>query len=413
MPPESASFDPIDQALMTALRQQHPAMLMLCSQLLQTPSVNGVHPERALAEQIATTARALGLHAEIIALEADRPNVIVSTAPSGETGLLLIGHLDTVPPGDETRWRFPPFSGTMAEGRIYGRGAIDTKGGMTSALFALQALAQTPGALPKGRAQLVCVPDEESGATGTLGITHLANEHKLHGLGAIYAYSGTEIALGHRGLLRYRLTCTGESMHTGSKQWQDGTAGANAVTGMARLLTWLEDQPLQHSRQPYFDEYRTVITPGTVIQGGTNINIVPDFCEALLDVRTTPEYDAAQIEALFEQVIAQITAARPRLHFSYQRLIELPAAISDENADLFRMLETLIPAVTGQATRRMVSGPANEGYLLIRHGIPTVCGLGPAGANAHGVDEYVEVEGLLTAATLFALTARRMDGFIK
>jgi len=204
------------------LRGREAQMIDLCQRLIQTRSVNGVDPERDLAELIAREAESLGLSAELYAMQPERPNVIVSTAGEGETGLLLVGHLDTVPAGDESAWSHPPFAGALADGRIYGRGAVDTKGGMTAALFALAALQAVPralpvwrGALPVWRAQFIGVPDEETGATGTLGIKFLHERGLLQGRGAIYAYSGHQITLGHRGLVRYRLICRGEAVHTG------------------------------------------------------------------------------------------------------------------------------------------------------------------------------------------------------
>src|SRR5687767_1924437 len=188
----SSRDNPIEVHLIQTLREFQPEIASLCSRLIQIPSVNGVHEELAAAQAIANAAQALGLHVQMVEKTPRRPNVIVSTANTGPVGLLLLGHLDTVPPGVETSWIYPPFSGAVQDGRIYGRGAIDTKGGMSAALFALAALAQTPHALHTGRAQLICVPDEESGATGDLGIKYLDEQGLLGGLGAIYAYSGQE-----------------------------------------------------------------------------------------------------------------------------------------------------------------------------------------------------------------------------
>src|SRR5262245_55044167 len=147
----------IEGRLVETIREFRPAMVELCSRLLQTPSVNGIYDEIAVAEVISAQANALGLHMQVVGENPRRPNVIVSTSDNGGTGLLLIGHMDTVPPGDEKVWIHPPFSGKAVDGRIYGRGAIDTKGGITSALYALAALARTPDALAHGRAQLICV----------------------------------------------------------------------------------------------------------------------------------------------------------------------------------------------------------------------------------------------------------------
>jgi acetylornithine deacetylase/succinyl-diaminopimelate desuccinylase-like protein len=393
------------------ITELQPDMVDFCRRLLQTPSVNGVNDELAIAQAIAEKAWALGLQARIVGENPRRPNVIVSTNDTAPTGLLLLGHLDTVPPGDESRWTYPPFSGTMAGGRIYGRGAVDTKGGMTAALYALAALARIPGILGAARAQFIGVPDEETGATGTLGIKWLSANGLLSGLGAIYAYSGDDIILGHRGLIRYRLICEGQMVHTGSSEWQDGTAGANAVTAMAELLLELERVQMPRSPHKYFDRYRTIFTPGTVINGGTSINVVPDHCEALMDIRITPEYSLERVEKLLLDCIGKIR--RRGIQFRYELLNHAPAAISDESSPLFSIVEDTIQQLKGFRPPRVVAGPANEGYLLIERGIPTVCGLGPSGANAHSIDEYVEIQGLLDAALIFGLSAQRLSTLVK
>jgi acetylornithine deacetylase/succinyl-diaminopimelate desuccinylase family protein len=397
--------NPLEQQLMTWLQERESQMVALCQRMIQTRSVNGVDPERNLAELIAREAASLGLRAELHAMQPERPNVVVSTTRKGETRLLLIGHLDTVPAGDETAWSHPPFAGAISGGRIYGRGAVDTKSGMTAALYALAALGAVLGA---GEAKFIGVPDEESGATGTLGIKYLHDQGLLGGRGAIYAYSGQQITLGHRGLVRYRLICRGEAVHTGFDEWQEGSAGANAVTGMARLLLALEATHFPYSSTPYFERYRTLITPGTVINGGVSVNIVPDTCEALVDCRLTPEVSRADVDARIQQIVEQIAGQHPRLRYEVELLNDAPAAITPEDAAIVPALESAIHDVTGTQPERLVAGPANEGYLLIERGIPTICGMGPTGGNAHALDEYVEIKGLVEAAIIFALTACRL-----
>jgi succinyl-diaminopimelate desuccinylase len=400
-----------DRLLQIALQFQ-PEIAAFCSKLIQTPSVNGIHDELALAEDIAAQARSLGLHVEMVGEYPQRPNVIVSTTAEGKTGLLLVGHLDTVPPGDEKQWTMPPFSGAVKDGKIYGRGAIDTKGGMAAALYALAALKQVGGENISGRAQLICVPDEETGATGELGIKYLHRQGLLSGLGAIYAYSGRQITLGHRGLIRYRLRCIGETTHTGSVEWQDGTAGANAITGMARLLVALESVKTPYSTAKYFERFRTVLTPGTMINGGVSINVIPDTCEALMDVRLTPEYDREAIENLLNDCVAQVTQGQPKLRFEYELLNYVPAAISDENASIVTVLNGTLHQITGTSAEKVVAGPANEGYLLIERSIPTICGFGPTGDNVHAADEYVDVQSLGETAAIFSLTAWRLSKYL-
>lgn len=397
----------LEQQLITHAAQLRAEMTAFCARLLQTPSVNGVHDERVLALVIAEQARALGLDVQVVGANPNRPNVIISTGSESPTGLLLVGHLDTVPAGDEAAWSHPPFAGEQADGKLYGRGAIDTKGGMTAALYALWLLKQHPEALPNGRAQLVCVPDEESGATGTLGIKWLHDNGLLEGKGAIYAYSEDYITLGHRGLLRYKLVCHGQAVHTGSNEWQQGTAGANAVTGMARLLLELESLKFEYSTTPYFTDYRPIITAGTLVQGGVSINIVPDTCEAFIDIRLTPEFDRPQMEALIDDCITRVASERG-VTFERVLLNDAAAVLTPDDAAIVQVLESVVRDVKGKEPQRVVAGPTNEGYLLVERGIPTICGFGPMGENAHAVDEYVVIDSLVETAAIFALTAARL-----
>lgn len=397
------------QQLAQFLAAHHEQMVDFCTRLVQTPSVNDLHPERPVAELIAAESRRLGLSAQLVADHEQRPNVIVCTGESGPAGLLLVGHTDTVPPGDATAWTYPPFSGHIIEGRLYGRGAIDNKGGIAAALYALAAL----NAIPEfqGRAQFVGVPDEESGATGTLGVSCLAREGLLTAAGAIYVYPGLdEIPLGHRGLVRCKIVAHGLAAHTGSAgQVGHESPGRNAVTALAALLLALEQADLPRSQLEYFEQFHAVVTPGTVISGGTAINIVPDTAEALVDIRTVPEFDRPEAEALLKETISRIENERPGITFQYELLNHLPAAMSHPGAAVFTAVQQATQAVIGFTPELTVCGPANEGYLFIEQDIPIVCGFGPTGANAHAIDEYVNLTSLRDAALIYALAAVEMS----
>lgn len=391
------------------LTAHYEQMVDFCARLVQTPSVNGLHPERPVAELIAAEARRLGLPVQLVADHEQRPNVIVSTGEGGPAGLLLVGHTDTVPPGDAATWTHPPFSAHISEGRLYGRGAIDNKGGIAAALYALAALKATPEFA--GQTQLIGVPDEESGATGTLGVKCLSREGLLAAAGAIYVYPGLdEIPLGHRGLVRFKLIARGVAAHTGSAgQVGRGSSGRNAVTALAALLLALEQAELPRSQLEYFDQFHAVITPGTVISGGVAVNIVPDTAEALVDIRTIPEFDRPEAEALLKATIDRIEQERPGISFGYQLLNHLPAAMSHPGAAVFSALQQATQSVIGFAPELTICGPANEGYLFIEQGIPIVCGFGPTGANAHAVDEFVNLSSLRDAALIYALAAIELN----
>lgn len=384
----------------------HDELIDLCRTLVQIPSVNGHDPERAVAEQVAAFAQRHGLAVETLAHTADRPNVLVRVGPAGPAALLLLAHTDTVPPGPAATWTYPPFAAQLHDGRLYGRGAIDNKGGLVAGLAALLLLQQQPALhLP---VVLACVPDEESGATGTLGVRYLHSLGKLAARAAIYTYPGMrELVVGHRGMLRVRITTHGLAYHSGSRAWQDAAPGANAVTGMAEILLELEREQLDRYGTGLFAPFRTVITP-TLIDGGSGRSIVPDICTALLDIRLVPETPRAEVERVLQQMLAAVTARRPPLRAEVHVETALPPTQVAADAPIVLALQAAAQHVLGWLPRVTVSGPANESYILNELGIPT-CVFGPAGDNAHAADEFVVLESIFQAGAVYAHAARLLD----
>jgi acetylornithine deacetylase/succinyl-diaminopimelate desuccinylase-like protein len=381
-----------------------------CVQLVRCPSVNGTNDEGDVGDLITREAGRLDLLAEVQFKVQNRPSVIVSTSASGPTGLLLVAHMDTVHPGEQRQWSHPPFGGEIVGEKLYGRGAIDNMSGIAAAVYALAALKRVDGALTKGRARLICVPDEESGATGTLGVKHLASLGLVDGLGAIYCYSGRSITVGHRGVVRYDVEVRGKAKHSGMTGYRDhDEPSRSATTGLADLLLRLEKRQLPFSQVRYFDQYRAVINPGTLVSGGSMVSMIPGHAKASIDTRTIPEFERPQMESALREDIDAVCKARPGLEIELKETAYIPPAISPEESAIFSALERATEEVTGQRPPRKVCGPANEGYLLAGLGIPTVCGFGPLGGGAHSVDEHVEIESLPQTALIYALTAHDLS----
>ena len=376
----------------------------LLQTLVRTPSVNGVDAERSVVEVVAAFARAHGLAVETTALDPARPNVLVRLGPPGPPGLLLVAHTDTVAAGDETAWTHPPFAADIADGRLYGRGAVDNKGGLAAAMAALLLLRDGP---PLTRSVVLAgVPDEEAGATGVLGVKHLHAIGKLAGRGAIYTYPGTqEIILGHRGLYRLALTAHGQAVHSGSLEWQAGE-GVNAATGMAEIALELEQLRFDTPSAGLFAPFRTVVTP-TILRGGVGPSMVPDRCDAYVDIRLVPDVSAETVDAAVRAVIDAVMARRPGLRVEYRVDVSAPPTIIPTDAPVVVALREAATQILGRAPTLTVSGPANESYLLNGYGIPT-CVFGPEGGGAHAADEYVDIDSIFAVAEVYAATARTL-----
>ena len=388
--------------------KQKQSILTFLQGMIQTPSVNGLHNEKPMAEEMLAFAESLHLDIELLALEDERPCALIHLGPQERTGLLLIGHMDTVPVGDEANWELPPFSAEISDGLLYGRGAIDNKGGIAAAMAALWWLRENVLEQMKLGVTLIGVPDEESGATGRLGIKHLQEVGKLQGKGAIYVYPDSDrINIGHRGVWRIKISTRGKSYHSGSLDWQDADRSQNAVTGMAELLGELEGLTFEvSSSSPFFEGLQTVITP-TVIAGGAGPSMVPDSCEAHIDMRLVPDVPRETIEQALDAAIADVKQRRPGLQVEVETETYLPPTIISEDAEVLSALRASVREVLDIEPHVQVSGPANESYLLNGYGIPT-CTYGPDGAGAHSANEYVEIDSIFKVAQVYAQTALKL-----
>jgi acetylornithine deacetylase/succinyl-diaminopimelate desuccinylase-like protein len=249
---------------------------------------------------------------------------------------------------------------------------------------------------------LAGVVDEESGASSPLGVRYLLDQGLLKAEGAIYTYASDIICVGHRGLLRLRLHATGQSIHSGSPAWSRGEGGVNAVTGLAAILIQLEALDIPAPAHPAFNGLQCTLTPGTLMRGGEFESMVPAHAEAMVDVRLMPGQSAEDVLDRIEQIIEETTAQRPGLSAAVEIKNNLPGAAIPSNHRLVEIARRYTLAITGREWPVAGAGPANEGYMLIEAGIPTLCGFGPQGDGAHAPDEWVELASLPQTIAMYA-----------
>src|SRR5437588_5468187 len=233
--------------------------------------------EREVAQVIQQELHRLGFKAELYGVSSHRPNVLCHVPGSGnsEKTLILTTHMDTVEPVDYTR---DPWGGQIEEDRLYGVGAADAKAQIATFIYAGHAMRKA-GIPLGGKLALAFVVDEEPGACSPYGTQYLLEQGLLRGDAAIIGEPGNKIiAIGHRGLYRFRLIIYGEATHTGIRAWEQRTRGRNAILDMARLALALEERALPDMPSSVFPNRTSVLTFPTLIQGGSGINVVPDSC---------------------------------------------------------------------------------------------------------------------------------------
>lgn len=382
-----------------------------CVHLLQTiiqiPSVNGVHLEAKLAEVLQTEAIRLGLPCRVLEKEKGRPNIFIGEPSSFHDphSILFIAHIDTVSVGSEHQWAYPPFSGHILENKIYGRGAIDCKGGITLALYTLKAL-KDRGQLYK--AKFIAVADEESGAQSEIGLKYVLGKG-LKAKGAIYLYGGDSDALhfiniGHRGVLRVLVRFKGEQVHSGSRQWQDNLKGENAISSLATFIKNMENLtfPIE---SPFFPGYRFMCTP-TLIQGGCGASIVPDEASVFYDIRLLPETPK---ESVLKKIKELANATPSKQGYEIHIKVNIPASLSNPAHPFILKAKSLHEKIFNISPLVKGSGPANESYMLIERGIPTLAGYGPEGGGCHSLNEYANLDSLTSRLKFLIALALEED----
>ena len=391
----------LDQILNSAQSYQN-AISDFLQDLVQIPSVNGRDNEKAVAERIVAEGKRLGLESELVYKDQSRPNAIVRYG-KGEAGFAIIAHIDTVAEGKQEDWRFPPFSATIDQGCMIGRGTADNKAGIAVGLYTLKIMRDLQLINPDAHNLVVAgVVDEESGASSSLGVRYLLDQKILKAKGAIYAYASDIVCIGHRGLVRLEITTHGESVHAGLAPWHNCLKGENAVMGLADILTRIEQMTLETDPVPGFEHLGFTVTPGTLFKGGDYASIVPNKATAMVDMRLLPGQSKEVALQMIGKIIEDVKGKRKGLSVETEMLVDMPGAAIPIDHPLAAIAQDYTEAIHGERWEIRGAGPGNEGYMLIGAGIPTLCGFGPTGGNAHAPNEWVDIDSLPRTAAMFA-----------
>jgi acetylornithine deacetylase len=406
-------------------RVDRKRMLADLGALIAIPSLGG--QETPAQEWMSAALRAMGL--DVDAWEIDLPAVSRHPACSMEVErhravgvvgglgagngptLIMNGHVDVVPIGDRTQWSVDPWTATIRDGRVIGRGACDMKGGLAAAVAALRALVARRVTLT-GRVALHSVVAEEDGGAGRRAT--LLRGHR--GDGAISMEPTTLIlAPAHAGALTFRIAVPGASAHGCVRE--EGVSAIETFRPVHDALLRLEAERNARLRQPLFDRYRLpfALSIGRITAGDWPSS-VPDLltCEGRYGI--APGENAAAAQRAFEAAVDAAAEAHPFLR-DHRPRVEwwggqfLPARTPDD-ASIVQTTNDAITDVMGTPPRieGMTTYGADMRLLVNEAQIPTVLfGAGDV-RHAHRPDESVTIDELLIVARTLALTAMRFCG---
>jgi acetylornithine deacetylase len=357
----------------------------LLRELIALPSVNPAflparHPhagEQRVADFLAATAAQAGLEVEFQPVSKGRSNLLARLSPRGKAQqrVLLAPHLDTVNATDEQ------FTPGKRNGRLFGRGACDTKGSAAAMLMALCEMAQDGQRPADTEIIFAGLVDEEHGQAGSRALV-------ASGLRADLAIVGEptrlEVVTAHKGTLWLELETRGKSAHGSCPE-----LGRNAVHAMARIVDLLQTAYAAQLRR----RRHGLLGCGTVsvgaICGGSQANIVPDRCTILVDRRTVPGETEAGVRRELKAVLR-----RQNLKAAFVKK-DLPACLPLETDPKLPLVARFLQSV-GQ--RRPVGVRYFSDASVLGHGgIPSVV-FGPGDiAQAHTAKEWISQKSLQTA----------------
>nr|MBC7245678.1 M20 family metallopeptidase [Chloroflexota bacterium] len=386
-----------DTELLTKIKEDE--LVRLCQDMVRIKTINPPGNERENADYVADFLRKAGLEVEILSHTETRASVVARLKGSGEKpGLLYSGHLDVVPVGAQ-EWLHDPFGGEVIEGKLWGRGASDMKGGDAAILIAAKVLAES-GIPLKGDLILNFNAGEEGEQLGAnAAAAHLSGE-RVQAV-VITEPSSNDVYIAEKGAFWLELTTYGKTAHGSAPH-----LGQNAIMMMVALLSELDRQVVPYQEHPLLGGFtRSVNT----ITGGVKTNVVPDQCTVTVDQRTVPGQDHQAILRQVKELIADLSRRIPNFKASVKVINDrIPVASAPDEATVQHFFDVVAEVVGKRPEPKGVAYYTDAVSLIPALKAPLIiCGPGEA-SLAHQPNEYVEVAKLVESAKILTLAAVRL-----
>lgn len=355
--------------------------------------VAGAPGEARCAHLLRDVLHAWGFHTDVHDASPGRPNLLARIgSPRGGRSLMFNGHLDVVGVDGMVH---APFAAVERDGRLYGRGSADMKGGVAAMCAAAWRAAQ---AGTRGEIIIAAVADEEYGSLGTRALL----ERGIRADGAIVA-EPTRLAImpAHRGFVWVEVEVTGHAAH--GSRWDLGVDAIRHAGLLLAELDRIDAEVLPLATHPLLGR---ASLHASRIEGGLGMSTYPDRCVIGLERRTIPGETAHGVLAEVERACAAVRARRPGFVASVKLLLAQEPSDVAVDAPLVRALAHAVEGC-GDAVRIEGMSAWTDAALLNTAGIPAVC-FGPGDiALAHAAEEYIPLDEIDRATDVLAAFAQR------
>jgi succinyl-diaminopimelate desuccinylase len=378
-------------------------LIRITQELIRIPTQNPPGKEKDCAEFVHETLTEWGVKTEMVFEPyPHRPQVVamVNGNKSGRT-LILNGHMDVVPEGSRDRWEDDPYGGIIKEGKIYGRGSSDMKGGL-AVMMILAKLLKEKG-FPRGRVLFQFVVGEETGEPGTKDL--LIKRGIKGDYGIVLEPTSLRVATAEKGLVWFRVTLAGRPTHASIAE-----QGINPIEKILKLGGRLVeyDMKLRMYTHPFLGSRKCSMT---MINAGTKENVVPESCTLVLDRRFNPEETPEGVEREIRGILDQLASEDQDFKYQLERMVVFePAEIPIDS-----FLATVLRKYTSQ-----ISGIPEEPFGILAStdvrnfindaGIPAV-NFGPGDLqDPHTFNEKIEIRQLVDCIKILFLATKELLG---
>lgn len=313
---------------------------------------------------------------------------------TGSPCLVFAGHTDVVPVGDATHWRFDPFSAEISEDMVWGRGAVDMKGGVAASIAAVLNHLKSNG-LPKGSIAFLITGDEEGpSVNGTPKLLEWAKargekfDHCILGEPTNPNQLGDMIKIGRRGSLSATLTVHGKQGHVGYPHLAD-----NPVHHVVRMISALLSTPLDRGTE-HFDPSNLEVT--ALDTGNRAVNIIPAESKAMFNIRFN---DLWTPETLRAEISRRLEALNDRPKYTLDFAPTNAVAFLTKPGKFVEMFSRAVEAETGRKPVLSTTGGTSDARFIKNHA--EVLEFGLVGQTMHAVDERTAISDLEKLTTIY------------
>jgi len=398
----------------------------LCSGLVK---FNSAHPDGYTDEAVAYIKMYLDKHGvenEVHASDPKKPNIVARVKGKGKKKVIWVGHLDVVPEGKPENWTYPPYSGTIADGCVWGRGSSDMKGACAAAMVSARIINEMKDV--PNTVEFWFTADEEIG--GGAGARWLAETGRFKGDVCVIGDGnggGPEapsIDLGCKGGAGVKLIARGQTAH-GSQPY----LGDNAIKKLIAGIPWVEkinDFPLDFpdALKPALEDsieffktaqdltpdqeklmahnYYTPSVTCNIINGGVKTNVIPDYAEAQFDIRLTPGSHPLRVVKRIKELVNESGIKGLEVEHRDYKPKDTAGFSETSDTSFAKQLRDVIHKTTGKPVNMKILTGGTDGISTSKiAGIPSLGYGASLTGQAHQPDEHVTIENLVLGVKIY------------